>query len=140
MEGRGSPLVCPWVRVLVLVATAMTVLAACGEGDRNAGDSVITSTSTSSTTVPERCVTELERGCQGQPVNRLQRLLRERVIAGLAVDGDFGPATENALRQFEGQRCGSACVVDGRIVVDGSEWLVLVGLTPTTTEPRELSP
>lgn len=38
---------------------------------------------------------------RGEPVTRLQQLLNEIGKAGLAVDGDFGPQTQNAVMAFQ---------------------------------------
>ena len=43
----------------------------------------------------------LRRGSSGSLVSRLQQNLNTVLHAGLAVDGDFGPATEAALRAFQ---------------------------------------
>ena len=45
----------------------------------------------------------LRRGDDGQPVRTLQYLLRARGRT-VAVDGDFGPATERAVRSFQRSR------------------------------------
>lgn len=93
---------------------------------------------TSTTDPVERCVELLERGCDGEGVERLQRLLRSRVDRTLSVDGDFGPVTERTLRSFEEFDCPQdVCEVDGRIVIDGPEWEALVDLDelPPAPEP-----
>ncbi|MCQ4637656.1 N-acetylmuramoyl-L-alanine amidase [Anaerovorax odorimutans] len=41
------------------------------------------------------------RGCTGENVKRLQRILNKYVDADLKVDGSFGPATEKALKKFQ---------------------------------------
>lgn len=41
------------------------------------------------------------RGCTGENVKRLQRVLNKYVNAGLKIDGSFGPATEAALKKFQ---------------------------------------
>lgn len=69
------------------------------------------------------CSGELELGCSGGDVAELQRLLSGSGVADLTVDGDFGPATLEALQAFEAS-CGS-CEADGRITVDGAEWVRL---------------
>jgi peptidoglycan hydrolase-like protein with peptidoglycan-binding domain len=43
----------------------------------------------------------LRRGSTGDNVSALQRGLNTVMRAGLAVDGDFGPATESALKAFQ---------------------------------------
>jgi peptidoglycan hydrolase-like protein with peptidoglycan-binding domain len=142
----------------------LPLVAACGGGGSDSSDSIddggTTSTSvrigtstspgtstsstapsdTSPTAPSEGCDETLERGCRGDDVEVLQRLLRGRVDGSVDVDGDFDEATERALREFEDRRCG-VCVVDGRIQIDGAEWKELLGLRSTTTvRPRELSP
>jgi D-alanyl-D-alanine carboxypeptidase (penicillin-binding protein 5/6) len=65
---------------------------------------------------------ELRLGAFGQQVESLQRTLNARLVPspGLGVDGDFGPATEAAVRRFEEV---SALDVDG--VVDAGVWKAL---------------
>ena len=43
----------------------------------------------------------LARGAEGPSVRLLQRLLAERGFSSGALDGDFGPKTENALKAFQ---------------------------------------
>ena len=43
----------------------------------------------------------LKRGSKGAQVMTLQRLLNAILEAGLVVDGEFGPATERALREYQ---------------------------------------
>lgn len=45
----------------------------------------------------------IRRGAEGWQVTRLQRLLAARAFmpAGAAVDGDFGPVTEKAVKRFQ---------------------------------------
>jgi len=45
----------------------------------------------------------LQRGSQGAAVQALQRALVQ-LGAGIAVDGDFGPVTDAAVRQFQARR------------------------------------
>lgn len=61
----------------------------------------------------------LRRGCKGVDVERLQRLLQK---AGLpvAIDGDFGPGTDMAVKTFQKRR---KLVVDG--IVGPSTWTAL---------------
>jgi lysozyme len=54
-------------------------------------------------------VTLLRRGSSGREVEQLQQQLR-RLGSNLAVDGVFGPATEEAVRQFQSQH---GLAVDG---------------------------
>jgi peptidoglycan hydrolase-like protein with peptidoglycan-binding domain len=44
---------------------------------------------------------KLRLGSTGEPVRTLQRRLNAVLGAGLAVDGEFGPATERALKAFQ---------------------------------------
>ena len=131
-------------RNLGTVLVAVLALVSCGGSD----DSSTSSGSASGTARPtttesattNSCGDDLERGCTGEDVERLQRLLRGRIDGSVAVTGTFGDATERALLEFEDLRC-DVCVVDGKIRVDGPEWKELVGLSATTTErPREPSP
>lgn len=62
----------------------------------------------------------LRRGDDGQPVRTLQYLLRARGRT-VAVDGDFGRATERAVRSFQASR---GLAVDG--VVGERTWSALV--------------
>src|SRR5206468_7464399 len=43
----------------------------------------------------------LRQGSTGEPVRSLQRNLNAVLGAGLDVDGEFGPATDRALRAFQ---------------------------------------
>ncbi len=49
-------------------------------------------------------IPQLTSGASGELVETLQRTLNARSSAGLGVDGDFGPATESAVNQFQAQR------------------------------------
>lgn len=101
--------------------------------------STVSTTGPTTTIEPVPCVGLLQEGCDGAPVERLQRLLKAGVETNLAVDGDFGPKTESALLAFETFLCpATVCEADGVIIVDGPEWDVLADLTPiptTTFEP-----
>ncbi|HMP04174.1 MAG TPA: TIGR02594 family protein [Gemmatales bacterium] len=69
----------------------------------------------------------LRRGSKGPDVKRLQQLLNEKLrpSPNLKPDGDFGPATEKAVRAFQTQaRLG----VDG--VVGTQTWSALEGAAP----------
>jgi len=59
-------------------------------------------------------------GATGEAVRRLQRALRRTPNLGLVVDGVFGPATENAVKEFQQ---GSGLVVDG--IVGPQTWAAL---------------
>ena len=58
---------------------------------------------------PQFEIVELNRGDEGPFVRILQHLLRARGF-GLTVDGDFGPLTEHAVRDFQGSQ---GIAVDG---------------------------
>jgi lysozyme len=64
----------------------------------------------------QRRLPELERGASGDDVRRLQTMLRADG-APLAVDGTFGPETEEAVREFQRTH---ACTVDG--IVGPETW------------------
>ncbi len=68
---------------------------------------------------PEATHPTLYRGAKGEEVAGLQRMLRGLGFA-LAVDGDFGPATELAVTQFQQAQ---ALEVDG--VVGAKTWAAL---------------
>lgn len=55
------------------------------------------------TAEPSNQPTELKKGAEGQLVQALQRTLNARATPSpnLSVDGDFGPATESALKAFQ---------------------------------------
>ena len=59
-------------------------------------------------------------GATGDVVRRAQRALRRTPNLGLVVDGVFGPATETAVKSFQG---GEGLVVDG--VVGPATWQAL---------------
>jgi D-alanyl-D-alanine carboxypeptidase (penicillin-binding protein 5/6) len=59
----------------------------------------------------------LKLGANGSLVETLQRTLNARINAQLSVDGDFGPATEQAVRRFQTEQQLS---VSG--VVDAETW------------------
>ncbi len=70
-------------------------------------DEVSSSQRSSPNTEPSNVevTTELDRtlrvGDNGELVEALQRTLNAQISAGLSVDGDFGPATEQAVRSFQ---------------------------------------
>jgi peptidoglycan hydrolase-like protein with peptidoglycan-binding domain len=67
-------------------------------------------------------------GATGDVVRRLQRALRRTPIAGLAVDGVFGPTTEVAVRDFQQ---AVSLTVDG--VVGPLTWAALPDGRPMPT-------
>ena len=64
-------------------------------------------------------------GATGETVRRLQRALRRTPNPGLVVDGVFGPATENAVKEFQQ---GAGLVVDG--IVGPQTWAKLPNGAP----------
>jgi peptidoglycan hydrolase-like protein with peptidoglycan-binding domain len=70
-------------------------------------------------------------GAKSDAVRRLQRALRRTPNLGLVVDGDFGPATDQAVREFQQ---GAGLVVDG--IVGPLTWAALPdgGPMPTLQE------
>src|SRR3954468_8734956 len=67
----------------------------------------------------------LRRGAKGEDVKRLQALLRSHGFPNLAVDGDFGPATEAAVRRFQSEH---KLAVDG--IVGPQTWAALGATDP----------
>ena len=63
----------------------------------------------------------LRRGSRGSAVVDLQELLRDHDIP-LTIDGDFGPATDTAVRFFQGSK---GLVADG--IVGANTWKALIG-------------
>jgi peptidoglycan hydrolase-like protein with peptidoglycan-binding domain len=59
-------------------------------------------------------------GASGEVVRRLQRAIRRTPDLGLKVDGIFGPATENAVKEFQQ---GAGLTVDG--IVGPQTWAKL---------------
>jgi peptidoglycan hydrolase-like protein with peptidoglycan-binding domain len=70
----------------------------------------------------------LNQGATGTAVLRLQRALRRTPNPSLALDGDFGPATEAAVREFQQ---GSGLTVDG--IVGPNTWNALPDGGPMPT-------
>lgn len=68
---------------------------------------------------PALTSTELKFGSTGELVESLQRTLNARAVppANLTVDGDFGPATEAAVKSFQSQKQIAATGV-----VDAATW------------------
>jgi peptidoglycan hydrolase-like protein with peptidoglycan-binding domain len=62
----------------------------------------------------------ISSGAVGEAVRRLQRALRRTPNLGLVVDGVFGAATENAVKEFQQ---GAGLVVDG--IVGPQTWAAL---------------
>jgi peptidoglycan hydrolase-like protein with peptidoglycan-binding domain len=75
----------------------------------------------------------LRRGAKGENVKRLQSLLRSHGSPSLVVDGDFGPATEAAVRHFQSEH---KLAVDG--VVGPQTWAALTGGTPTASHEQRI--
>ena len=67
-------------------------------------------------------------GATGEVVRRLQRALRRTPNLGLAVDGIFGPATQNAVKAFQQ---GAGLTVDG--IVGPLTWAALPSGAPMPT-------
>lgn len=74
----------------------------------------------------------LAEGAQGEKVEALQRTLNARLGTQLAIDGDFGPATAAAVRQFQ-----SAHGIEATGVMDQRSWQQLGELL---TEPEPVDP
>jgi peptidoglycan hydrolase-like protein with peptidoglycan-binding domain len=70
----------------------------------------------------------IRRGDTGPAVRRAQRALRRTPNLGLVVDGVFGPATEQAVREFQQ---GSSLTVDG--IVGPNTWAALPDGGPMPT-------
>ncbi|KAF3889222.1 MULTISPECIES: peptidoglycan-binding domain-containing protein [Nostocales] len=64
----------------------------------------------------------LENGSQGEDVRYLQRILNCLEYGSVATDGKFGPQTENAVKQFQGNYPPLA--VDG-IVGQQTWWQII---------------
>jgi hypothetical protein len=68
-------------------------------------------------------LSQLQQGAQGDEVKSIQSLLNGKCSQGLALDGDFGPATDQAVRSLQAfLKIG----VDG--VVGEQTWTVLLVL------------
>jgi len=62
------------------------------------------------------------QGSTGQPVRAVQVLLNDKFGYSLAVDGTFGPATNDAVRDFQDDH---DLAVDG--IVGPQTWRMLIG-------------
>lgn len=71
-----------------------------------------------------------QRGDSGPEVELAQRLLVEKHGYAIIIDGQFGPATDEAVRSFQ-EKCG--LTVDG--VVGPATWRALNELPPPITPP-----
>lgn len=96
---------------------------------------VTTDTTEAETTTTISCTPVLQRGCETAAVQDLQTLLVEAGIGTITVDGIFGPNTEATLRAFE-EGC-EVCAVDGRIEIDGPEWIALEATEPVVENEFE---
>lgn len=125
--------------VAIAAAAGWLPLAACGsDGDEGRADPSDVATDVSTDVSVDDCGDVLRPSCEGESVERLQRLLRERVDADLEVNGVFDRPTADALAVFEELICPtSICDVDGEIEVDGAEWRALeeAALLATGPEP-----
>jgi putative chitinase len=77
----------------------------------------------------------LQRGDSGPAVERLQSALARHGFAPGAIDGDFGPATERALRGFQG---GAGLVMDG--IAGSAVWAALSSAIRTGAGPGGAPP
>ncbi len=96
-----------------------------GSGGGSSGGTGGTST-TATTTEPGRLIVDvslplLRQGGEGTQVSALQALLNVKAGAGLTVDGDFGPATEGAVRAWQ---AGAGLDADG--IVGQASWKALL--------------
>ena len=75
----------------------------------------------------------LESGAFGEIVEMLQRTLNQRLSPSpeLSVDGDFGPATETAVRNFQASN-----QLESMGVVNRATWKALGTLVPAATLPE----
>jgi len=68
-----------------------------------------------------KLIVQVQQGSHGQAVRAVQQLLNLRFGYGLAVDGDFGPATNDAVREVQGD---TGLAVDG--IVGPQTWRMLL--------------
>ena len=69
---------------------------------------------------------QVQQGSHGDAVKAAQSLLRGRFNYAIAVDGDFGPQTDSAVRDLQGSHY---VAVDG--IVGSDTWQVLIGKYPS---------
>ena len=69
-----------------------------------------------------KLIIQVQQGNNGQAVRALQQLLNEKYGYGLALDGDFGPATNTAVKDFQDDH---DLAVDG--IVGPNTWQSLIG-------------
>lgn len=84
----------------------------------------------------------LRKGDSGPNVRKLQSLLRDAFGYAVDVDGDFGPQTERAVKQFQSNfhdQHGNPLVVDGR-VGDLTWWALNNRNTERPVEPPPPQP
>jgi peptidoglycan hydrolase-like protein with peptidoglycan-binding domain len=56
----------------------------------------------------------ISQGATGDAVKRLQRALRRTPDLGLVVDGQFGPATEQAVKKFQQETASRSMALSDR--------------------------
>ena len=69
-----------------------------------------------------KLILQVKQGDHGQAVRAVQAVLNEKFGYGLVVDGDFGPATDNAVRDYQDDH---GLAVDG--IVGPQTWRSLIG-------------
>lgn len=78
---------------------------------------------------PDTDTPELSRGSTGPTVTRLQKGLTVMHLYSAAIDGDFGPLTEAAVRTYQAQR---GLTVDG--IVGDETWFTPAGAAGATLD------